>query len=131
MTQHGVIPPRFQGAHEGPRPATTKFDGMWKNLVTHPVESVSGAASGLGAAFRTATASLTGPKRSEAEESRVKDMIGFAKMKRDYAYHFGVDVYADNKVLQDRLDDITWAGYAGSMTLSAALAAVPGGAGAA
>src|SRR5262245_17547042 len=29
MTQHGVIPPRFQGAHEGPRPATTKFDGMW------------------------------------------------------------------------------------------------------
>src|SRR5262245_47701675 len=102
-----------------------------KNLVTHPVESLSGAASGLGAAFRTASASLTGPKRSEAEESRVKDMIGFTRMKRDYAYHFGVDVYSDNKVLQDRLDEITWAGYAGSMTLSAALAAVPGGAGAA
>jgi len=102
-----------------------------KNLVTHPVESLSGAASGLGAAFRTASASLTGPKRSDAEESRVKDMIGFTRMKRDYAYHFGVDVYSDNKVLQDRLDEITWAGYAGSMTLSAALAAVPGGAGAA
>src|SRR5262245_51470910 len=103
--------------------------GSAKNLVTHPVESVSGAAAGLGAAFRTARASLTGPKRSEAEESRVKDMIGFARMKRDYAYHFGVDVYSDNKVLQERLDEITWAGYGGSMTLSVALAAVPGGAG--
>src|SRR4029434_11333128 len=80
-------------------------------------------------ASRTATSSLTGPKRSEAEESRVKDMIGFARMKRDYAYQFGVDVYSDNKVLQERLDEITWAGYGGSMTLSAALAAVPGAAG--
>ena len=104
--------------------------GSAKNLVTHPVESVSGAAAGLGAAFRTARASLTGPKRSEAEESRVKDVIGFTRMKRDYAYQFGVDVYSDNKVLQERLDEITWAGYGGSMTLSAALAAVPGAAGA-
>jgi hypothetical protein len=104
--------------------------GSAKNLVTHPVESLSGAASGLGAVFRSASASLTGPKRSEAEESRVKDAIGFARMKRDYAYQFGVDVYSDNKVLQERLDDITWAGYGGSMTLSAALAAVPGAAGA-
>ena len=94
------------------------------------LESLSGAASGLGAAFRTATSSLTGPKRSEAEESRVKDAIGFARMKRDYASQFGVDVYSDNKVLQERLDEITWAGYGGSMTLSVALAAVPGAAGA-
>jgi hypothetical protein len=81
--------------------------GSAKNLVTHPVESISGAASGLGTAFRMASSSLTGPKRSEAEESRVKDLIGFAKTKREYAYHFGVDVYSDNKVLQDRLDEIT------------------------
>jgi hypothetical protein len=105
--------------------------GSAKNLVTHPVETLSGAASGLGTAFRNASASLTGPKRSDAEESRVKDLIGFARTKRDYAYQFGVDVYSDNKVLQDRLDEITWAGYGGSMTLSVALAAVPGGVGAA
>ena len=105
--------------------------GSAKNLVTHPVETVKGAAAGLGTAFRRASASLTGPKRSDAEESRVKDVIGFARTKRDYAYQFGVDVYSDNKVLQERLDEITWAGYGGSMTLSVALAAVPGGAGAA
>jgi hypothetical protein len=105
--------------------------GSATNLVTNPVETVKGAAAGLGAAFRRASASLTGPKHSEAEESRVKDVIGFARMKRDYASQFGVDVYSDNQVLQERLDDITWAGYGGSMTLSAALAVVPGGAGAA
>src|SRR5262245_60458901 len=103
--------------------------GSAKNLVTHPVDTLSGAASGLGAAFRRASDSLTGPKRSDSEESRVKDLIGFARTKRDYAYQFGVDVYSDNKVLQDRLDEISWAGYGGSMTLSAALAAVPGSAG--
>jgi hypothetical protein len=105
--------------------------GSAKNLVTHPVDTVKGAAAGLGTAFRRASASLTGPKHSDAEESRVKDVIGFARMKRDYASQFGVDVYSDNKVLQERLDEITWAGYGGSMTLSAALAVVPGGAGAA
>ena len=105
--------------------------GSAQNLVTHPVETVKGAAAGLGTAFRRASASLTGPKRSDAEESRVKDVIGFARTKRDYAYHFGVDVYSDNTVLQERLDEITWAGYGGSMTLSVALAAVPGSAGAA
>src|SRR5215470_18946475 len=103
--------------------------GSAKNLVTNPVDSLSGAASGLGAAFRRASDSLTGPKRSDSEESRVKDLIGFSRTKRDYAYQFGVDVYSDNKVLQDRLDEISWAGYGGSLTLSGALAAVPGAAG--
>src|SRR4029077_11329491 len=81
--------------------------GSAKNLVTHPVDTLSGAASGLGVAFRRASDSLTGPKRSDSEDSRVKDLIGFARTKRDYAYQFGVDVYSDNKVLQDRLDEIT------------------------
>ena len=99
--------------------------GSAKNLVTQPVDTLSGAASGLGAAFRRASDSLTGPKRSDSEESRVKDLIGFSRTKRDYAYQFGVDVYSDNKVLQDRLDEISWAGYGGSLTLSAALGPCP------
>jgi hypothetical protein len=100
-----------------------------KNLVTQPVDTVKGADSGLGAAFRRAGDALTGPKRSEAEDSRVKNLIGFSKTKREYAAQFGVDVYSDNKVLQDRLDEIAWAGYAGGLTWAAAMTAVPGGAG--
>ena len=101
----------------------------FKNLVTQPVDTVKGAASGIGAAFQRAGDALTGPTRSEAEDNRVKDLIGFSKTKREYAYNLGVDAYSDNQKLQDRLDEIAWAGYAGGMTWAAAMAAVPGGAG--
>jgi hypothetical protein len=101
----------------------------FKNLATKPVETVKGAASGLAVAFRRAGDAIAGPKRSDAEDSRVKDLIGFSKTKREYAYLFGVDAYTDNEKLQDRLNDIAWAGYAGGLTWAAAMAAVPGGAG--
>lgn len=101
----------------------------FKNLVTQPVETVSGAASGLAVAFRRAGDAIAGPKRSDSEESRVKDLIGFSKTKREYAYQLGVDAYSDNERLQDRLNEISWAGYAGGITWAAAMSAVPGGAG--
>jgi hypothetical protein len=59
----------------------------------------------------------------------VKDLIGFSKTKREYAHQLGVDVYSDNEKLQERLNEIAWAGYGGGMTWAAAMAAVPGGAG--
>ena len=101
----------------------------FKNLVTQPVDTVKGAASGLAVAFRRAGDALSGPKRSEAEDSKIKDLIGFSKTKREYAYQLGVDAYTDNEKLQDRLNEISWAGYAGGITWTAAMSAVPGGAG--
>jgi hypothetical protein len=101
----------------------------FKNLVTQPVDTVKGAASGLAVAFRRAGDALTGPKRSDAEDSRVKDLIGFSKTKREYAHQLGVDAYTDNEKVQDRLNEISWAGYAGGITWAAAMSAVPGGAG--
>jgi hypothetical protein len=101
----------------------------FKNLVTKPVDTVKGAASGLAVAFRRAGDAIAGPKRSDTEDSRVKDLIGFSKTKREYAYQLGVDAYTDNEKLQDRLNEISWAGYAGGLTWAAAMAAVPGGAG--
>jgi hypothetical protein len=101
----------------------------FKNLATKPVDTVKGAVSGLAVAFRRAGDAITGPKRSDAEDSRVKDLIGFSKTKREYAHQFGVDVYTDNEKLQDRLNEIAWAGYGGGLTWAAAMSAVPGGAG--
>jgi hypothetical protein len=101
----------------------------FKNLVTQPVATVKGAASGLGVAFRRAGDAIAGPKRSDTEDSRIKDLIGFSKTKREYAYQLGVDAYTDNEKLQDRLNEISWAGYGGGLTWAAAMAAVPGGAG--
>src|SRR5262245_31563788 len=99
------------------------------SLVTSPVQTISGAVQGLGAAFSRVGESLFGAERSQSEESRIKDAIGFAATKREYAYQFGVDVYSDNQKMQDMLNRISWAGYAGSLTWSAAMMAVPGGAG--
>ena len=98
-------------------------------LITSPVKTLTGAVQGLGAAFSRVGESLTGAKRSGSEDARIKDAIGFSTTKRDYAYQFDVDVYSDNQKLQDMLNKISWAGYAGSLTWSAAMAAVPGGAG--
>ena len=100
-----------------------------KNLLTSPVDTLSGAASGLGEVFRRVEDSVSGPKRSQSEDSQVKDLIGFSKTKREYASQFGVDVYSENQKLQDRLNEISWAGFAGGLTWTAAMAAVPGGAG--
>jgi hypothetical protein len=99
------------------------------HLVTDPVGTVEGAVSGVGKIFGRVDESLFGSKRSEHEEGRLESLIGFAESKREYAAEFGVDAYSHNGVLQDELDSIAWTGYVGELAPSAALAAVPGGAG--
>jgi hypothetical protein len=100
-----------------------------KDMVFQPVTTLKTAVSGVGVAFRRAGDSVFGSKRSDTEDSRFKNLIGFTNYKRDYAYELGVDVYSRNEVLQDRLNEISWVGFAGGLTVTAATAAVPGGAG--
>ncbi len=88
------------------------------SLMTKPVQTISGAVQGLGAAFSRVGEGLFGAQRSQSEESKVKDLIGFSTTKRQYAFQFGVDVYSENQKLQDMLNRISWAGYAGSLTWS-------------
>jgi hypothetical protein len=97
-----------------------------KNMVFQPVKTVGEAATGVGLLFRRAGDSMFGAKRSDAEDSRFKNLIGFTNYKREYAYNLGVDVYSRNEALQDRLNDISWTGFAGGLTVSLATAAVPG-----
>ncbi len=101
-----------------------------KVVITSPIETTQGAVSGVAKVFKGAADSIFGAKRSEAEDSKLKDVIGFSKVKREYAYQFSVDVYSRNKLLQERLDKLAWAGYAGGMSLSVALMPVGGAAGA-
>ncbi|MGF1611090.1 MAG: hypothetical protein ACFCUQ_16920 [Kiloniellales bacterium] len=103
--------------------------GTVQDVVTDPVGTVSGAVSGIGKAFARAGEGLFGSARSEAEDSRFESLIGLSKTKREYAFDFGVDVYSDNEVLQQRLDELARASYAGGLVYSAALSMVPGAAG--
>ena len=100
-----------------------------KNLVTKPIDTISGAVSGVGSIFNRAGEILFRSKRSKYEDSRVKSLIGFSKTKREYARDFGIDAYSTNKVLQDRLNEISWAGYAGGMSVAGAMSFVGGVAG--
>jgi hypothetical protein len=99
-----------------------------KGLVTDPVDTVGGAISGVGKLFSRGKENLFGGSRSDAEGSRVADLTGLSKTKRDYAYEFGVDVYSRNTILQTHLDSLARAGNTGSLAMSTLLLAVPGAA---
>jgi len=100
-----------------------------KSLITSPIKTTVGVIGGIGKAFQNAADNLMGHERSEVEDSRLKDVIGFSKVKRDYAYEFNVDVYSRNEALQEQLNDMAWAGYAGGLSMSVALMPVGGPAG--
>jgi hypothetical protein len=98
------------------------------DLVTSPVETISGAVSGVGALFKRAGESMT-TNRSDTEDNRLKAALGFSTTKRQFAYDFGVDPYSRNTILQENLDDLAWAGFSGGLSATAGLSQVPGGAG--
>jgi hypothetical protein len=100
-----------------------------KSLITKPTETIKGAVTGVGKLFERAHESLFESQPSKYEDSRTEALIGFSKTKREYAAEFKVDVYSTNPVLQDHLNEISWAGYAGGLSVSVVTAAIPGGAG--
>ncbi len=98
-----------------------------EKLITNPVDTVTGALSGVGKLFENASESVFGVGSGDA--GKMESLIGFSAKKREYASHFGVDVYSRNEILQQHLEDVAWAGYAGGITTTAASMAVTGGAG--
>jgi hypothetical protein len=104
--------------------------GAVVNTVNDPVGTVSNVFSGVGKAFSRTGETLFGSSRSDAEDGGVASLLGVSEAKRKFAADFGVDVYSDNQVLQDRLDELARATALGKLTYSAALSVVPGAAGA-
>ncbi|GFK95971.1 hypothetical protein NNJEOMEG_03844 [Fundidesulfovibrio magnetotacticus] len=99
------------------------------DLVTDPLQTLGGALSGVGKLFVRAQENLAESSPSKWEDSRAAGLVGFSKTKRDYALRFGVDPYSTNPVLQQKLDALSEAGYAGSLTGTALQALIPGGVG--
>jgi hypothetical protein len=98
------------------------------NLFSHPVDTMKGTVEGIGSVVdRAEEATSSTPSRTE--DSRMEELIGFSKSKRDIANKMGVDVYSTNKTLQSELDRLAWADYSGGIAVSAGLSFVPGGAG--
>lgn len=95
------------------------------NLITDPVDTVSGIPKGIAGLFQNVKTGLT-TKASAGEDSKLEQALAVSANKRDLASRLGVDVYSSNSVLQKELNSVAWATTLGSLTLSAALAPVGG-----
>ena len=98
--------------------ATSSVKGAW-SLISHPVNTVSGVPKGVGRLFSRVGEMFKG-KRGDSEDSVTKELIGFSRVKRQYAHKMGVDVYSSNEVLQKELNSVSWAGFAGGVGVSLA-----------
>ncbi len=116
-----------------------------KNIVKDPVKSVKqapatvghfftkvGSAIGRGAGKVTDRAKSDEPSPSAAEVgssigNTAKNVAGFDKAKLDTAKQLGVDPYSDNPRLQEEMDKVTWAFFAGGLPLRVGAAVVSAG----
>lgn len=105
-----------QGLKEG---AKSPFRFV-KNLVTHPVDTITGVPKGLWRYGSRVGEMATGEK-SEYEDGVAKELILFSAQKRKLAYDLNVNVYSSNKVLQEYLNSVSWASYSGGFTVTVAL----------
>ena len=96
--------------------ATSSLKGA-QALITDPVDTIKGVPKGIGKFF-SRIGEMTKGGRGDREDGYTKELIGYAAVKRQYAHKFGVDVYSSNKVLQKELNSVTWAGFAGGMTVT-------------
>lgn len=96
-----------------------------KDVITKPVDTLTGIPKGVGRLFGNISESLT-TKRNPAQESRASEVLLVGSFKRDYATRFNVDPYSSNPVLQEELDKIGKAAAFGSWTASAAMIPIGG-----
>lgn len=89
------------------------------DLVTAPVDTVSGAAKGVGRWFGNVTDSLTSD--DPHQEGAVSAAVGWAQTKRAFAVELGVDPYTDWTALQDALTSVARAAFSGNITAKAAM----------
>lgn len=93
------------------RTASSPFVATW-NLVTKPVQSISGIPRGAANALRRVS-ELSRGERSELEDSALGEFFGFEARKRAIAHRLGVDPYSSNPVLQTELNRFAWVSYIG------------------
>lgn len=90
------------------------FEAAW-SLITEPVDTVTGIFEGIGTTFSRIGGMIT-QERGELEDAKMKEVLGVSAVKRKYAAVLEVDVYSSNKLLQEKLNAVSWAVFAGGLT---------------
>jgi hypothetical protein len=96
-----------------------------KDVITKPVDTLTGIPKGVGRLFGNISTSVT-TTRNPSQESRTKEVLLVGSFKREYAARVGVDPYSSNPVLQEELNKIGNAAAFGSWTASAAMIPIGG-----
>ena len=126
---------------EGMKRSLTQPVDAVKNIVPHPVESVKQAPATVGHFFTKVGSAIgraggrvkdrienDGPPPSGAEIGQAaRNAAGFDKAKLDTARQLGVDPYSDNARLQEEMDKVTWAFFAGGLPLRVGAAVASAG----
>ncbi|MDA0737344.1 MAG: hypothetical protein O2999_07905 [Nitrospirae bacterium] len=99
------------------------------HLFTDPVNTALEIPKGLWRATNRVKEMVSG-ERGQLEDSASQELIGFSIVKRKIANKLGVDAYSSNPVLQDTLDRLSWAGFAGNTGVRLLIIPVAGPAGA-
>ncbi len=92
---------------------------LGKNLITDPVDTVSGIPQGVFQIFGNLSKAVT-MEHDPAEDSRLKQGLFVSSWKRDFAAENGIDVYSSNKVLQKELNRVGWAAALSGIAISVA-----------
>jgi hypothetical protein len=116
-----------------------------KNIVKNPVESVKQAPKTVGHFFGNIGSAIgrgvenvkerhsgDGPEPTAGEVGRnigetAKNVAGFDKARLATAKQLGVDPYSDNARLQEEMDKVTWAFFAGGLPLRVGAAVASAG----
>jgi hypothetical protein len=121
------------------RSITQPIDAV-KNIAKDPVTSIKRAPKTVGHFFSKVGSSVErgvnkikadgeageGPSASEIGNA-ARNAAGFDKAKLDTARQLGVDPYSDNARLQEEMDKVTWAFFAGGLPLRVGAAVASAG----
>ncbi len=118
-----------QGFLDGLKEAAKRPVGFVESTVTDPVGTAKSTLTGVGRMFgrigKGVEQAVTGEAGSPAELA--KAITGQARAKRELAVKLGVDPYTTYRPLSEALDQAASVSTAGSLTVGALLAFVPGG----
>lgn len=97
-----------------------------KKLFSDPQGTMEGAASGVGSLFNRAKETVGKREVTDAEDSRLEQLLGVSKSKGVIATKYGVNVYSRNLILQEELDRLGQADFLGGLGVGVATSLVPG-----
>jgi hypothetical protein len=89
-------------------------------------ETQSSNLPGGAPASATPDASLT-ESVLQASGNAAVNVLGFDKQRRRLAKELGVDPYTTNRILSEKLDEVTWAAFAGGLGVNVLTSLIPGG----